>query len=222
MVNALLTGNADEKARALSYVIAALWKPLYKYLRAQYGVPHADACAMTLNFLTLVQQADFFGRFEPRKYTIREFLRQRLEIFVPTTGARKAIVSPPSFDFESAAEEFAADQLEPGRSAKEYYESEWVRTILTLAVEELHNRMSAGGNDKDFSLFMKHDLQDRSGDGRITLEDIANELSLPLSDALISLAKTRQLFQTTLLDMIRSFSSSESEFQAESRAFFRT
>jgi hypothetical protein len=221
-MDALLHGSADEKAKALAHVAAVHWKPLYKYLRAQYGITHGEARAMTLNFLAQFQQEDFFSRFDSRKSTVREYLRQRLEVFVPTTGAKKAVDPTSSPDFESAGEEFTSDQLEPNRSAKEYYESEWTRNLLTFAVEELNNRLVQEGKEKDFSLFLKLDLQDRSGSERVTLEHIATELAMPLSDALTSLAKTRQLFQTILLDLIKSFTSSEAEFRKEAQAFFRS
>lgn len=222
MMDGLLRGTADEKAKAIAHVIAVHWKPLYKYLRAQYGTPHGEARTMILNYLTKIQHGDFFSRFDPRKSTVREYLRQRLEVFVPTTGAKKAIDPALSYDFEGAGEEFTSDQLEKNRSAKVYYESEWARHLLTLAVEELNIRMGQEGKDKDFSLFLKHDLQDRSGSERVTLEDIATELTMPLSDALTSLAKTRQLFQTILLDLIKSLTSSEAEFRKEAQAFFRS
>jgi hypothetical protein len=214
-------GNPAERSKAVDHIITAHWKPVYKYLRMQYQMSHTEACTMTLNFLTLLQEKTFFARFDPARLPVREFIRQKLDVFVPTPGARKVVAPSPALDFSGAEEEFKADQEEPGQSALAFYNNEWVRNLLTLAVEELHNRLAAEGKSPDFSLFMKLDLQDRSGHERVGLEEIAAELSMPLADALISLAKTRQRFQTILMELIKSFTSSDEEYRREARAFFR-
>jgi hypothetical protein len=192
VVHLVQRGDPPERSKAVDHIVAAHWKPLYKYLRLQYQIPHAEAWTMTLNFLALFQERTFFAKFDPTRLPLREFIRQKLDVFVPTPGARKAVAPSPAFDFSGAEEEFQADQTGRGQSAPEY-----------------------------FCLFMKHDLQDRSGNERVGLEEIASELSMPLADALTSLAKTRQRFQSILMDLIRSFTSSDAEFQREARAFFR-
>jgi hypothetical protein len=218
---AVLHGNKMERITALEHIIAAHWKPLYKYIRLQYRIPPTEACTITQNFLEQFEEAAFFAKFDPARQPLREFIRQKLDVFVPIPGARKSADPAPALDFTGAEEEFNVDQAGPGQSAAEYYNNEWVRSLLTLAVEELHTTFAAEGKNQDFSLFMKLDLQDRSGTGRVGLEEIAAELSMPLSDALTSLAKTRQRLQNILMDLIRSFTSSDAEFRREARTFFR-
>ena len=213
-------GSQPERAKALEHIVAAHWKPLYKYLRAQYNISQTEAWTIALNFLARVQEADFFNTFNPAKYPVREFIRENLDQFAATPLARNAIAPSPSFDFPGAEAEFQTDHREPGQSAKEYYESEWVRNLFTLAVEELHTRLTSEGKGGDFSLFLKHDLQDRTGSERVGLEDLASELSMPLAEAMTSLAKTRQRFQGIVTDLIRSFTASEAEFRREARTFF--
>ncbi len=214
-------GDPAERTTAVEHIVVAHWKPLYKYLRAQYRLPDPEARTIILNFLLLLHERTFFAKFEGRKMPLREFLREKLDVFVPTPAARKAIAPSPALDFPGAEEEFRADQENPGQSGVEYYNNEWVRNILTLAVEELHNKLAAEGKSRDVELFMRLDLQDRSGNQRTTLETIANELSMPMDEAWNSLAKTRQRFQNILIDLIRSFTSSDAEFRKEARAFIR-
>jgi hypothetical protein len=221
LVRILQRGNPGERSKAVDHIITAHWKPLYKYLRLQYQIPPSEAWTVILNFLELLQEKAFFDRYDPARMTLREFIRQKLDVFVPTPGARKVIDPSAALDFSGAEEEFHADQHGPGQSSEQYYNNEWVRILLTLAVEELNNRLAADGKSPDFSLFFKHDLQEGSGNERVGLEEIAAELSMPLADAMDSLAKTRQRFQTILMDLIRSFTSSDEEFRREARAFFR-
>jgi hypothetical protein len=218
---AVLSGNDVERGTALAHIIAAHWKPLYKYVRLQYRIPAPEACTVTQNFLESLQGAEFFTRFDFAGLSLREFIRQELDAFVRIPGARKTADINPSLDFTGAEDEFNVDQTGPGQRPAEYYNSEWVRSLLTLAVEELHTLLTEEGKSTDFSLFMKLDLQDRSGTERVGLEEIASALSMTLSGALESLARTRQRFQNILMDLIRSFTSSDAEFRREARAFFQ-
>ncbi len=221
-VIAILHGEESERTKGLGRIIAAHWKPLYKYLRLQYRLPSPEASAVILNFLELLQEPAFYSRFDPARQHLKEFIRQKLDVFEPTPAAKRAAPPSPYFDFTNAEEEFQADQRETSPSAAEYYSSEWVRSLLTLAVEELNNKFAAAGKTKDFSLFMKHDLQNGSGNERISLESIATELSMTPNEASCSLAGSRQQFQNILMDLIRSFTSSDAEFRREAKAFFRT
>ena len=221
-VFAILHGNRQEQADALGNIVAVHWKPLYKYIRSQYRIPPTEACTVTLNFLEQLEEPSFFAKYDPAREPLREFIRQRLDVFVPIPAARKSTDQAPSFDFAGAEEEFTADLAGPAAPAAEYYNNEWVRSLLTLAVEQLYTVFAAEEKSRDFSLFMKLDLQDRSGTGRVGLEEIAAELSMPLSQALESLAHTRQRFQSLLADLIRSFTSSDAEFRREVRSFFQS
>ena len=218
----VLRGDQEERTTALGHIIAAHWKPLYKYIRLQYRISPAEASTVTLNFLEQLGEPAFFTKFDPARQPLRDFIRQKLDVFVPVPAARKPADPSTSLDFRGAEEEFNVDQVGSSPSAVQYYTSEWIRSILTLAVEELNAILVAEGKSRDFSLFMKLDLQDRSGTGRVGLEEIAAELSIPLSDALGSLAKTRQRFQKTLMDLIRSFTTSDAEFRREARSFFQS
>jgi hypothetical protein len=220
-VHAALSGDAAERSKAVEHIVTAHWKPLYKYLRAQYRLSHPQAVTITVNFLRLLDERTFLARFDGSKMPLREFLRQKLDSFVPTPRARIDTQVIPTFDFAGADEEYQADQLASAPSGMEYFNNEWVRVLLTFAVEELHSKLAAEGKNKDVILFMKLDLQDRSGDERVSLEAIALELSMPMDEAWNSLAKTRQRFQDILIDLIRSFTSSEAEFRREAQAFVR-
>ena len=215
-------GDQAARSKAIEYIIVAHWKPLYKYLRAQYRFTHEEAWTITLNFLPLLEERTFFARFDGARIPLREFIRQKLDVFVPTPNSRKAVSPSPAIDLAGADAEFAADQLAPDQTGVTYYNGEWVRNMFTLAVEELYNKLAAEGKSKDFELFMKLDLQDRSGDQRVSLEAVANELAMPMGDAWNALAKTRQRFQSILLDLIKSFSSSDAEFRREAQAFSRS
>ncbi len=219
-ITIVLRGSEPERAQATEHIIAAHWKPLYKYLRARYPVSHTEAWTIALNFFSMIPEKSFFDGFESGKMSLREYLRRRIDQFVASPLARTAVPPSSLFDFAGAEEEFQADKSNPRRSAQEYYEGEWVRHLFTVAVVELNNKLITEGKHKEFAVFMRHDLQDRTGNDRIGLENIAEELAIPLNDVIDSLANTRRRFQSVVAELVRSFASSEGEFRKEMQIFF--
>ena len=215
-------GDPATRAQAIELIFVAHWKPLYKYIRFQHRLPHDAARSITLNFLTQLEEPLFFAEFDWTKEPAREFIRRKIDGYLPTPEAASPTPEIPAIDFPGADAEFTAEQVPEGTSGKEYYTNEWIRNIFTLAVEELYRRLLAESRSTDFELFLKLDLQDRSGDQRISIEAAAADLSMPMTEAWSALAKTRQQFQNILIDLIRSFTSSEAEFRREVQSFIRT
>jgi len=95
-----------------------------------------------------------------------------------------------------------------------------VRNLFTISVEELNNRLTAEGKQKEFSIFIRHDFLNRTANDRIGLESIAEELAIPLSDGIDSIATSRRRFQGIVTELVCFFTSSESEFRKEMPFFF--
>jgi len=64
-----------ERARALETIVAAYWKPVYKYIRARWGKSNEDAKDLTQEFSARVIEKDFVGSYDPAKARLRTFLR---------------------------------------------------------------------------------------------------------------------------------------------------
>lgn len=74
--------NADERRRAFETLIAAYWKPVYKYIRLRWGKSNEDAKDATQEFFARVMEKEFLASYDPAKARLRTFLRVCLDGFV--------------------------------------------------------------------------------------------------------------------------------------------
>jgi len=210
-------GNEKERPAAIEHIIATHWKVLYKYLRLRYQVPSPDAEAMMQSYLNEVQEKEFLGQFDGSKFPIRAYLRAKLDEFV----TRQKMSGDEGFsfplDFSIVEEELRTELRDPSQSAEEYYESEWLRTIFTLAVEDLYGKLQERGKTVEFFLFLRHDLQQGE---RLPLEELAKELSISPDIAKAFLKETRATYQEIVTDLIQSLTTSSAEFRKEVRSLF--
>ena len=65
----------DERRRALGVLIAAYWKPVYKYMRLRWGKDREEAKDLTQDFFSRLLEKDYLARYEPKKARLRTFLR---------------------------------------------------------------------------------------------------------------------------------------------------
>jgi hypothetical protein len=213
-------GSEQERTGAIEHVIATHWKPLYKYLRLRYEIASSEAEAMMQGFLTEVQSKGFLDEFDGGKLHIRSFLRVKLDEFA--TRQKTTPIEGPALpiDCSMAEEELRTEQREPSQSPEEYFESEWLRNIFTLAVEELYGTLQQQGKTVQFFLFLRHDLQQGTGGERLPLDELAKELSISPDTAKIYLKETRGTYQGVVTDLIQSLTTSSVEFRKEVRLMF--
>ena len=210
-------GNEKDRLGAIEHIIATHWKVLYKYLRLRYAVASSDAEAMMQSFLADVQEKGFLDQFDGSKSPIRAYLRAKLDEFVTRQKTSPTDPSSLPIDFSLADEEFRTEQRDSSQSAEEYFESEWLRNIFTLAVEELYGKLQLQGKTVQFFLFLRHDLQGSGTSDQLSLDDLAKELSVPPEIATSYLKETRAMYQGIVTDLIQSLTTSTAEFRKEVR-----
>jgi len=89
----------------------------------------------------------------------------------PTQPAEES--PSPSYRFAMAEEELRTQQQDLSQSPEHYFESEWLRNIFTLAVEELYGTLQQEGKMVHFFLFLRYELQGSSEGARPPLADLA-------------------------------------------------
>jgi hypothetical protein len=77
-------GSLDPGVRKLAQetLIAAYWKPVYKYIRVKWRSDNEDAKDLTQAFFTQVVEKDTFDRFDPAKARFRTYVRLCVDGFV--------------------------------------------------------------------------------------------------------------------------------------------
>jgi hypothetical protein len=220
VVKALRSGNVSDRSRGFELLVVVSWKPVYKRLRRRWGKSSEDAKMLTLRFFSIVMGADFLSRYAPAMLRFRAFIREEVDRFVTSEEGSELEPESLALDFGLAEEEYAIDPQDPNQTADEFFDSEWARSLFTLAIEQLHNTLESEGKLVQFKLFQRFDLQDRSGGEVLTHDQLAGEFDLPVSEVTSDLADVRRRLSSIVLDLVRSFSTADEEFRKEARSLF--
>ena len=127
-----------------------------------------------------------------------------------------------ALDFAAAEQELGTAVMDPAaipspESLEEFFEKEWVRSLFSLAVEDLRKHCQERDRDRTFRLFEEYDL---AGDQAISYERLAQEFGIPVTDVTNALAWARREFRRMALERLRELCASEDEFQREARVVF--
>lgn len=212
-----------ERNRAFDALLRAYWKPVYKTIRVKWNKSNEDAKDLTQGFFAKVIEKGFLSTFDPGKARFRTFLRTCLEGFLANQdkaarrikrGGDRQFVS---LDFALAEQELA--RTPPPQTPEEaYFEREWVRSLFALTVDELQKQCERSKKTLHFKLFESYDLRDRSGDDKLTYEDLARQFELRTTTVTNYLAYARREFRRILLQKLREITLTDEEFRTEAQA----
>ena len=225
------SGDPSERSRALDVLLAAYWKPIYKYIRLRWSKSPEDAQDLTQDFFSRLLEKDLLGSFDPCRARLRTFLRACADNLVSNherAGQRQKRgggQAPLSLDFAAADGELRHVQLAAPAEMEEFFEREWARSVFAAGVERLRAELAGRGKSVCFQVFERYDLQDALADApgqRPSYQDLARELRISATDVTNYLAAARRDFRRIVLDFIREMTSSDEEFRREARALLGT
>jgi len=228
--SAVLAARSPEPAqreRALEALLAAYWKPVYKYVRLRWNRAPEDAQDLTQGFFAGLLERDLLRRYDPAKSRLRTYLRLCVDSFVSNQDKtaqrqkRGGDAIHVALDFSAADEELSRSAmdhalLESPESMEQFFEKEWIRALFSEAVDELQKLCERNGKSLHFRLFEQYDLEDGS-EPRPTYEYLARENNVAVTDVTNYLAWVRREFRRIVLERLREASGDEHEFQREAR-----
>ncbi len=228
VIEAVRSIDVEERERALQALCAAYWKPVYKYVRWRWNRPAEAAQDLTQGFFAELLERELLDNFDPKKSRLRTYLRVCVDSFVMNedkAGRRQkrgGSIPHVALDFAAAEDEFGAMVMDPAsipspESLEEFFEKEWVRSLFTLAVEDLRELCEQRERTRTFRLFEAYDLE---GNDKISYEQLSKDYGLPVTDVTNALAWARREFRKIALDRLRELCGSEEEFHREARASF--
>lgn len=230
--------DPEARRRAWDELVESYWRPVYKYLRWRWGERPAEAEDLTQEFLAAAFGGDLVERFDPRRARFRTYLRLCLDGFVLNQrkaagrlkrgGGRAAL----PLDYAAAEAELAASGPFAGGAGvadpEALFHREWVRSLFSLAVADLHRDCDAAGRGVLFTVFARYDLAGvdaapraasaPADAGRPSYAELAAELGIPLTQVTNHLAAARRRFRALVLVRLRRMTASEGELRAEARA----
>jgi RNA polymerase sigma factor (sigma-70 family) len=225
VVIAISARDADPEVRRQAWeaLVASYWRPVYKVLRVRWGLPREDAEDWTQDFFASALAKGTFERYDPAKARFRTYLRTCLDGFA--ANERKAAhrlkrgggEATLSLDFEGAEEELRRYGAGEGLDMEEYFHREWVRSLFSLAVEDLRQWAERTGKQVHFRLFESYDLEGADAPERPSYAELAAEHGLPVTQVTNHLAAVRRELRRLVLERLRELTATDEEFRAEAR-----
>lgn len=228
MIDAARSGDSGERERALAALSAAYWKPVYKYVRLRWNRPVEDAQDLTQGFFAELLDRDLFAQYDPAKSRLRTFLRVCVDSFVMNQDKaaqrqkRGGNVLHVALDFQEAEGELRERVIDPAeipapQSMEEFFEKEWIRSLFTLAIQDLRKRCAERQREKTFLMFEEYDLD---GGADTSYDQLAQKYGISATDVTNALSWARREFRRIALERLRDLCGSQEEFQREVLAVF--
>jgi DNA-directed RNA polymerase specialized sigma24 family protein len=210
--------SSDSAVRRAAFdaLVAAYWKPAYKYLRVKWKLGNDDAKDLVQGFFARALEKSFFDGYDASRARFRTFLRTCLDGFVSNEKKaegrlrRGGGVETLPLDFDEAEGELSRAPAEAA-DVDDYFRREWTRSLFAIAVEALRARAAPIA----FSVFERYDLDDAPE--RPTYASLAAELRVPVTQITNHLASARRQFRGILLEKLREICGSDAEFRDETR-----
>jgi RNA polymerase sigma factor (sigma-70 family) len=208
-----------ERRRALEVLIAAYWKPVYKYVRLRWGRDSEDAKDLTQDFFSRLLEKDFLARYEPQRARLRTFLRVCVDHLIANhdKAARRLKRGGEAeflaLDFESAEGEVQHIEIPSPEGMEKFFEREWARSVFSLSLERLKRECEQRGKQTHFRLLEFYDIDEAGKE--LTYEQVARQFGLKSSDVTNHLAYARRELRRIVLEQLREMTGSEEEFRLE-------
>jgi RNA polymerase sigma factor (sigma-70 family) len=228
VIEGVRSADGAEQKRALETLCEAYWKPVYKYVRLRWNRAPEDAQDLTQGFFAEMLERGLLNRFDAGKSRLRTYLRLCVDSFVMNEDKaarrqkRGGEVQHLALDFASAEEELGSGTIDAAaiaspESLEEFFEKEWIRSLFTLAIEDLRALCAQREHDRAFRLFEAYDLDD---DENISYERLAQEHGIAVTDVTNALAWARREFRKIALKRLREICGSNDEFRRETKTVF--
>jgi RNA polymerase sigma factor (sigma-70 family) len=223
LIDALRSPEPEVRTNALDLVVAAYWRPTYKYIRIRYHRSPEDAEDLTQGFFTRVVEKDFLAGYDSGKARFRTFLRVCLDRFVANQfqaqervkrGGGKEVVP---LDFAGAEVELQGGGAHGAITPEECFEREWIRSLFSRAIDALRARAASQGKALQLRIFEQYDLEGDSAGEKVTYGSLAREHGLSTTEVTNYLADMRRQFRAEVLESIRELTAGEEDFRREVR-----
>ena len=151
LIAAARSAEPEERQRALEILIAAYWKPVYKYIRLRWDKDNEQAQDLTQDFFVRLLEKDFLAQYDPQRARLRTFLRVCVDHLIANEDKaarrlkRGGEVQFLPLDFESAEGELQQIEIPSPGSMEDFFEREWVRSVFSLSLERLRQECEQRG-----------------------------------------------------------------------------
>ncbi|HWL87318.1 MAG TPA: hypothetical protein VNO21_16050 [Polyangiaceae bacterium] len=216
----LRSADPEIRARNLARIARLYWRPIYKHVRLRWSKSPDEAEEITQEFLLRAVGAGIFRAYEAERGHFRTFLRALVDHFA-IDRARSAFtrkrgqgtITVP-LDIQTLEGELRSD-ASPEWDPAEFFEREWIRSLVAISIESLRAVCQEKGKAEHFRVFERwySERHDES-----SYAAIAADLDLSVTTVMNRLHYARKEFRAVVLAVLREFTTNEQELRAEARA----
>jgi DNA-directed RNA polymerase specialized sigma24 family protein len=214
--------DAASVERALSSIARVYWTPIHTYIRLQWRLDPDDAADATQEFFSRALLRQLFQRYDSSRARFRSYVRLCVDSHMANRYVAERRERRGGGADHLALEDAEAAILASSEPSEPdlLFEREWVRAILSVAIETLRLECERDGKGRQFAVFTRYDL-DRADDREPpTYGELARVFDLPVTQVTNYLAWARRRFRTLVLDELRAQCRSEEEYREEARILF--
>jgi DNA-directed RNA polymerase specialized sigma24 family protein len=212
-------GDRDETLRraAADVLVRAYWGPVAALLELRWHLDRADAEDMTQDFFAEAVAKEWFSRYDASRGRFRTFLRTCVDRFAANAvKARQRLkrgggVANEPIEMADVAGAHAPDETDAR------IHDEWVRGILSIALDAMRSESVAKGTDVQMAIFEAYDVDDPPDDKRPTYRALAIRFGVPETQVTNYLAWARREFRKHVLAAVRSLAANDDEFREDAR-----
>lgn len=224
VVDGVQSDDPGERQRALETLAETYWKPVYKHLRLHWQRSNEDAKDITQEFFARLIEKRYLDSYDSSKGRLRTFMRTCIDRHVQNRDRdnrrlkRGGSLTRVDTDFAGVEEELARQDFQGSTGPEELFEREMIRSLFTLAVDDLQEECKARGKRVHFQIFEDYDLADRQDERGPTYGELAADYGLPVTDVANYLVWARREFRRLVLARLREMTGSDDEFRREARS----
>jgi DNA-directed RNA polymerase specialized sigma24 family protein len=226
VVERLTSTDPSEQRLAWDALVAAYWRPVYKYLRARWHLSPDAAEDLTQDFFTRALEKGFLGSYDASKARFRTWLRTCLDGVAGHAHEaalrlkRGGGITTVPLDFTTAEGEVREIALAADVDLDAWFQHEFIRALFARAVDALSTDYLARDRADHLALFEAYDLAEVRDTDRPSYKALADARGWALHDVTNRLAVTRRDFRAHVLRLLREACASDDEYEREARALF--
>ena len=214
---ALAGSDEPKRVAAVDVLSRAYWGPVAALFEFRWNMPRADAEDLTQDFFAEALSKEWFHRYDPARGRFRTFIRTCVDRYA--SNARKAgqrlkrgggIPDEP-LDLAEADGASVPDETDARIHA------EWVRGVLSVALEQFQVAAGDAGKRTQYAVFTAYDVDDPPDDRRPSYRDLAARFAIPETQVTNYLAWARREYRGHVLAALRSLAGNDAEFRDDAR-----
>jgi RNA polymerase sigma factor (sigma-70 family) len=216
--------DSGMRRAAVEALIRLYWRPAYGRLRLKWRLQPADAEDRVQEFFAGLLDGEVFAGYEPGRARFRTYLRLCLDRFAAKADRDEHRLKRggrgPHLPLDFAAAERELDLADETVDPSACFDREWVRALLSHAVEELRGATLGTPREIRFRVFECHDLHAAEDGPRPGYREIADRFDVRPTQVTNHLAWARRELRRLVLARLAEVTGSDAELRDEAEELF--